>query len=97
MYGVCGRSSCCSSFYPQRLKGWALGLNAGGGNIGVAATQLVGLAVLTFAGRNHPRLMLGVYMPLIVVSALCANRYMDNLSSARNDKRALRDVANSES
>ena len=56
------------SFYPQRLKGWALGLNAGGGNIGAAATQLVGLAVLTFAGRNHPRLMLAVYMPLIVVS-----------------------------
>ena len=82
------------SFYPQRLKGWALGLNAGGGNIGVAATQLVGLAVLAFAGRNHPRLMLAVYMPLIVVSALCASRYMDNLSSARNDKRALRDVAN---
>ncbi len=81
------------SFYPQRLKGWALGLNAGGGNIGVAATQLVGLAVLTLAGRNHPRLLLAVYMPLIVVSALCAARYMDNLTSARNDKRALRDVA----
>jgi MFS transporter, NNP family, nitrate/nitrite transporter len=81
------------SFYPQRLKGWALGLNAGGGNIGVAATQLVGLAVLTFAGINHPRLMLAVYMPLIVISALCASRYMDNLTTARNDKRALRDVA----
>ena len=25
-----------NAFYPQRLKGWALGLNAGGGNIGVA-------------------------------------------------------------
>lgn len=24
-----------NAFYPQRLKGWALGLNAGGGNIGV--------------------------------------------------------------
>ena len=81
------------SFYPQRLKGWALGLNAGGGNIGVAATQLVGLAVLTFAGRDHPRLMLAVYMPLIVISALCASRYMDNLSGARNDPGALRDVA----
>ena len=69
------------SFYPQRLKGWALGLNAGGGNIGAAATQLAGLAVLTFAGRNHPRLMLAVYIPLIVVSALCASRYMDNFSS----------------
>ena len=81
------------SFYPMRLKGWALGLNAGGGNIGVAATQLVGLAILTFAGRNHPRMMLAVYMPLIVVSAVCAALYMDNLSNVRNEKRALRDVA----
>jgi MFS transporter, NNP family, nitrate/nitrite transporter len=81
------------SFYPLRLKGWALGLNAGGGNIGVAATQLVGLAVLTFAGRNHPRIMLGVYMPLIVVSAVCAAVYMDNLSNVRNEKGALREVA----
>ena len=24
-----------NAFYPQRYKGWALGLNAGGGNIGV--------------------------------------------------------------
>ncbi len=25
-----------NAFYPLRLKGWALGLNAGGGNLGVA-------------------------------------------------------------
>jgi MFS transporter, NNP family, nitrate/nitrite transporter len=81
------------SFYPMRLKGWALGLNAGGGNIGVAATQLVGLAILTFAGRNHPRMMLAVYMPLIVISAVCAAIYMDNLSNVRNEKGALREVA----
>ena len=29
-----------NAFYPQRLKGWALGLNAGGGNIGVPVIQL---------------------------------------------------------
>jgi MFS transporter, NNP family, nitrate/nitrite transporter len=81
------------SFYPQRLKGWALGLNAGGGNIGVAATQLVGLAILAFAGRQHPRLLFAVYLPLVIVSALCAARYMDNLSCARNEPGALRDVA----
>ena len=40
-----------NAFYPQRLKGWALGLNAGGGNIGVAVVQLVGLAVLATAGK----------------------------------------------
>ena len=31
-------------FYPQRLKGLALGLNAGGGNLGVTVIQLVGSA-----------------------------------------------------
>ena len=30
-----------SFFYPEKEKGWALGLNAAGGNIGVAAAQKV--------------------------------------------------------
>ena len=29
-----------NAFYPARLKGWALGINAGGGNIGVPVVQL---------------------------------------------------------
>src|SRR3984893_5330700 len=29
-----------SFFYPNRMKGWALGLNAAGGNIGVSSVQL---------------------------------------------------------
>jgi len=29
-----------SFFYPDRMKGWALGLNAAGGNIGVSSVQL---------------------------------------------------------
>ncbi|MGE3140157.1 MAG: MFS transporter [Thermoleophilia bacterium] len=82
-----------STFYPQRLKGWALGLNAGGGNIGVAAVQLVGLLVLATVGAAHPRVILLIYIPLIGVSALCAALFMDNLSHVRNDKRALRDVS----
>src|ERR671913_1024793 len=81
------------SFYPQRLRGWALGLNAGGGNLGVAAVQLVGLAVLATAGRDHPRVLFGVYIPLIVVASLCAALFMDNLTCATNEKRAMRDVA----
>jgi NNP family nitrate/nitrite transporter-like MFS transporter len=81
-----------NAFYPQRLKGRALGLNAGGGNLGVAAVQLIGLLVLATAGKGHPRMVLGVYIPLIVVAALIASLFMDNLSSARNDKRAMRDV-----
>src|SRR3954453_1810531 len=81
-----------NSFYPERLKGWALGLNAGGGNLGVAAVQLVGLAVLATAGSAHPRLILLVYIPLIVIAATCAARYMDNLTHFTNEKRAMRDV-----
>ncbi|HLN38153.1 MAG TPA: MFS transporter, partial [Xanthobacteraceae bacterium] len=30
-----------SFFYPDRIKGWALGLNAAGGNIGVSSVQLL--------------------------------------------------------
>src|SRR6266498_2927333 len=74
------------------LVGWALGLNAGGGNIGVAAIQLVGLGVLAWFGAGHPRLVAGVYLPVIVLAALCAALFMDNLTSAKNDKRAMRDV-----
>jgi MFS transporter, NNP family, nitrate/nitrite transporter len=81
-----------NSFYPQRLKGTALGLNAGGGNLGVAAVQLIGLAVLATAGKEHPRVMVGVYIPLIVLAALCAALFMDNIAHVKNDKRAMRDV-----
>ena len=81
-----------NSFYPQRLKGWALGLNAGGGNLGVAAVQLVGLAVLAWAGKDEPRLVLLVYVPLIAIAALCASLFMDNLTQARNERRSMRDT-----
>jgi NNP family nitrate/nitrite transporter-like MFS transporter len=81
-----------NAFYPQRLKGWALGVNAGGGNIGVAAVQLVGLLILATAGSGHPRLVSGVYIPFIVLAALCSALYMDNLRHMNNAKRAMRDV-----
>jgi MFS transporter, NNP family, nitrate/nitrite transporter len=81
-----------NSFYPHRLKGAALGLNAGGGNLGVAAVQIVGLIVLATAGKEHPRILIGVYIPLIVIAALCASLYMNNISHVRNEKRAMRDA-----
>ncbi|WUD75071.1 NarK/NasA family nitrate transporter [Streptomyces sp. NBC_00510] len=74
-----------NSFFPLRKKGWALGLNAGGGNIGVPVVQLVGLLVIGTAGAGHPRLLLAVYIPLIVVAATLAALYMDNLAPVRND------------
>jgi NNP family nitrate/nitrite transporter-like MFS transporter len=81
-----------NAYYPNRLKGWALGINAGGGNLGVAAVQLVGLFVLAVFGAGHPGIVAGVYIPLIVIAALCAALYMDNLTQARAEKRAMRDA-----
>jgi MFS transporter, NNP family, nitrate/nitrite transporter len=82
-----------NAFYPTRLKGWALGLNAGGGNLGVPVIQLVGLLVLATAGAEHPRIVLYVYLPLIVVAAVGAALLMDNLTTARNQPRAMREAA----
>ena len=81
-----------NAFYPDRLKGWALGLNAGGGNLGVPVVQLVGLLVLATAGVTHPRLILVIYIPLIVVAAVGAALLMDNLTTARNQPRAMREA-----
>ncbi|GAA2798443.1 nitrate/nitrite transporter [Streptomyces showdoensis] len=81
-----------NAFFPLRKKGWALGLNAGGGNIGVPVVQLVGLLVIGTAGALHPRLVLGVYLPLIVVAALCAALFMDNLAPVRNDTGAVKEA-----
>ena len=82
-----------NAFYPDRLKGWALGLNAGGGNIGVAAVQLVGLAVLAWSGKGHPGLVAGIYLPLIVLAAAGAAVWMDNLPNRSAEKGAIREVA----
>ncbi|MGC4813596.1 nitrate/nitrite transporter [Micromonospora sp. DT228] len=81
-----------NAYYPDRLKGWALGINAGGGNLGVAAVQLVGLFVLAVLGTASPGIVAGIYLPAIVLAALCSALFMDNLSHARNEKRAMRDV-----
>jgi NNP family nitrate/nitrite transporter-like MFS transporter len=80
------------AFYPQRLKGWALGLNAGGGNIGVAAVQLMGLAVLGLFGAEHPRALIAIYVPLVVLSTVGAAYRMDNLVHVRNEHGAMREV-----
>jgi NNP family nitrate/nitrite transporter-like MFS transporter len=81
-----------NAFYPEREKGWALGLNAGGGNLGVPVIQLVGLLVLATAGAEHPRIVLLVYVPFIVAAAVGAALLMDNLATTRNQPRALREA-----
>ncbi|MEU8691903.1 nitrate/nitrite transporter [Streptomyces sp. NPDC048665] len=80
-----------NAFFPLRKKGWALGLNAGGGNIGVPVIQLVALAII--GANGGPRLLLGIYIPLIVVAAVLAAVFMDNLATVKNDTGAAKDAA----
>ncbi|WP_327594802.1 nitrate/nitrite transporter [Streptomyces chartreusis] len=81
-----------NSFYPLRLKGWALGMNAGGGNIGVAVVQLLGLLVIGVVGAGHPRVLLSIYVPFIVLATVLSARYMDNLAPVRNDAGAAKEA-----
>ncbi|MER7759271.1 nitrate/nitrite transporter [Streptomyces sp. NPDC097619] len=81
-----------NAFFPLRRKGWALGLNAGGGNIGVPVVQLAGLLVIGTAGAGHPRLLLAAYLPLILLAAVLAALRMDNLAPVRNDTGAVREA-----
>lgn len=85
-----------SFFYPDRAKGFALGLNAAGGNIGVSTVQLLipivlGLPIFSLylgrpQGAAHIYLQnAGLFwMPLVAIAAIGAARYMNNLTSARS-------------
>ena len=87
-----------SFFYPEGGKGLALGLNAAGGNLGVAVTQLlvplvviVGVpaaAVKTPVHEVHLAYAGLVWLPFIIIAALGAWLYMDSLTQARSDGRS---------
>ncbi|TWD82027.1 NNP family nitrate/nitrite transporter-like MFS transporter [Kribbella amoyensis] len=77
-----------SFFYPERDKGFALGLNAAGGNLGVAVVQLlVPIVIVAGAGLTLNRAGL-IWLPLIALAAILAWRVMDNLSAATSSFRA---------
>jgi MFS transporter, NNP family, nitrate/nitrite transporter len=78
-----------NAFYPVRLKGWALGLNAGGGNIGVPVIQLVGLLVIATVGNRSPQLVCAAYLVLVGFAALGAALFMDNLDKKMSDGAAM--------
>lgn len=95
-----------SYFYPDRSKGTALGINAAGGNLGVAVVQRLvpwvvagGLGGAILGGfTGHPGLYHHglyhhgfylqnaglIYVPLILIAAIGAWRYMDNLAGLRS-------------
>src|SRR5437588_6717993 len=79
-----------SFFYPEGKKGLALGLNAAGGNLGVAVAQLV-VPLVIIAGvpaavvrlpehQVHLAYAGLIWLPLIVLAAIGAWRYMDTLT-----------------
>lgn len=76
-------------FFPKEEKGHALGVNAAGGNLGVACAQLViPIAVsLSAFGTFGPNLMVAglIWIPFILLAAWGARKYMHNLSNASND------------
>ncbi|MDQ0801920.1 MFS transporter [Arthrobacter sp. SLBN-112] len=74
-------------FYPAREKGWALGLNAAGGNLGAAIAQLAVPIVITLLAAGTVNLPMAGWMwvPFILLAAFGAFKYMNNLTSAKGD------------
>jgi NNP family nitrate/nitrite transporter-like MFS transporter len=87
-----------SYFYPDAKKGFALGLNAAGGNIGVSTVQfitpiIVGVSVVGAASTVNLENVALVWAPLALVAAVGAWLFMDNLSTAKSPMRAQVKVA----
>ena len=84
-------------FYPSASKGAALGLNAAGGNLGVALIQLLLPVIVGGAGifgmvqasdgGIHLERAAWVYAGLAVVATVAAYRWMDNLGTATSRPR----------
>jgi NNP family nitrate/nitrite transporter-like MFS transporter len=83
-----------SFFYPDRMKGWALGLNAAGGNIGVSSVQLLTPILMTLGVINlfQATPVGGVYLQNaglmwilpIAIALFGAIFFMNNLSTAKS-------------
>src|ERR1700743_183533 len=82
-----------SFFYPDRMKGWALGLNAAGGNIGVSSVQLLTPILMGVGLFNlyQATPVAGVYLQNaglmwvlpIAIAVFGAIFFMNNLTSAK--------------
>jgi NNP family nitrate/nitrite transporter-like MFS transporter len=84
-----------SFFYPDRMKGWALGLNAAGGNIGVSGVQLLtpivmgfGFVSLYLADPGESGLYLQnaglMWLLPLTIAVIGAWFFMNNLTDARS-------------
>jgi MFS transporter, NNP family, nitrate/nitrite transporter len=91
-----------SFFYPDGKKGFALGLNAAGGNLGVAVTQLIvplviiigvsGAAVKLPQHDVHLAYAGLLFIPFILIAAIGALKRMDSLTQAKTDTTAYKNA-----
>ena len=95
-----------SYFFPDARKGTALGINAAGGNLGVGIVQLI-VPFLIVAGvviggaqtnavtgsQVHVQNAAFFWVPLVLLSALCAYLFMDNLHVSQATPREQAPVA----
>jgi MFS transporter, NNP family, nitrate/nitrite transporter len=87
-----------SFFYPEGKKGFALGLNAAGGNLGVAVAQLVvplviivgvpAAAVKLPEHQVHLAYAGLMWLPFVAIAAIGAWLYMDSLTQAKADPKS---------
>src|SRR5437879_376170 len=84
-----------SFFYPDRMKGWALGLNAAGGNIGVSGVQLLTPILLGFGFISLYQATPGpgglylqnaglMWLLPLTIAVIGAYFFMNNLTDARS-------------
>ena len=85
-------ASNANAFYPHRLKGSALGLAGGIGNLGVPLMQIVGLLVIATAGDRQPYWVCGVYLVLLTTAGLGATLFMNNVAQHRVEPGRLRSI-----
>jgi NNP family nitrate/nitrite transporter-like MFS transporter len=84
-----------SFFYPDRMKGWALGLNAAGGNIGVSGVQFLTPLLMGFgfvslhqaspvAGNLYLQNAGLMWLLPLAIAVTGAVLFMNNLTTARS-------------
>ena len=81
-----------SFFFPEAEKGKALGLNAAGGNLGTGIVQMVVPAIIVIGAGTHLDRAGLAFIPLVLLAAFCAWRFMDNLSGVKSDYRSFADA-----
>ncbi|MFI7002668.1 MFS transporter [Nocardia sp. NPDC050175] len=87
-------------FFPEGKKGAALGINAAGGNLGVAQTQLVLPLLITLGTHIMAKdpggyrfgitLSILVWVPFILLALFGALRYMDSIATAKSDGKSYK-------